>query len=71
MPTEEALGPRGGGYETRLTAYSNLEPAAGRKMVEAGLELAARMRPGAMPEPPKAPTFREPGSYGNVPPELD
>ncbi len=78
VPTEEALGPHGGGYETRLTSYSNLEPAAGRRMVEAGLELAAGMRPGIAPEPPRADAFHpddagigsHPWSYGDVPPEL-
>ncbi len=70
VPTEEALGPRGGGYETRLTAYSNLVPDAGPRMVRAALELARAMKPGAMPEAPPAPLFREPWSYGNVPPEL-
>lgn len=70
VPTEEALGPRGGGYETRLTSYSNLAPDAGTRMVRAAVELARRMKPGALPEPPKAPPFREPWSYGNVPPEL-
>lgn len=72
VPTEEALGPRGGGYETRLTSYSNLEPTAGRQMAEAGVELANQMTPGAAPEPDKAPAFKGGGwTYGNVPPELD
>jgi hypothetical protein len=71
VPTEEAFGPRGGGYETRLTSYSNLEPAAGRKIVEAGVALAREMKPGAVPEPPKAPPFKgQPWAYGNVAPEL-
>lgn len=71
VPTEEALGPGGGGYETRLTSYSNLEPAAGRKIVEAGLELAGQMKPGPVPQAPKAPPFRgQPWSYGNVEPEV-
>lgn len=71
VPTEEAFGPGGGGYETRLTSYSTLEPAAGRMIVEAGLEMTPQMTPGPIPEPPKAPVFRgQPWSYGNVPPEL-
>jgi hypothetical protein len=70
VPTEEALGPGGGGYETRLTSYSNLVPEAGRRMTELGLMLARRMQPAVVPTPPKAPPFKAPWSYGNVPPEL-
>ncbi len=70
VPTEEAFGEHGGGYETRLTSYSNLEITAGRQMVEAGLELARGMTPGKIPQRPKAAAFREPWSYGNVPPEV-
>ena len=78
VPTEEALSSHGGGYETRLTSYSNLGPTAGRQMVEAVLELAGQMKPGRLPEAPSAPSFKagEDGrgsgewSYGNVPPEM-
>jgi hypothetical protein len=70
VPTEEAMGERGGGYETRLTSYSNLEISAGPQMVRAALELARRLAPGRIPERPPAPAFKEPWSYGNVPPEL-
>ncbi|MCC6392219.1 MAG: hypothetical protein IT167_16585, partial [Bryobacterales bacterium] len=66
----EALGPRGGGYETRLTAYTNLAPDAGDQMVKAGVELARQLTPAPIPEPPKAPPFKAPWAYGNVPPEL-
>ncbi len=71
VPTEEAFGPHGGGYETRLTAYSNLEVAAGRRIVEAGLRLARSMAPGAVPEPAKAPPFTRGWDYGAVPPETE
>lgn len=83
VPTEEAFGPHGGGYETRLTSYSNLEVSAGRQMVEAGLELAGQMTPGKVPSPPKATPFStvsatgsggvgtHPWSYGDVPPQTD
>jgi hypothetical protein len=70
VPTEEAFGPNGGGYETRLTSYSNLEITAGRQIVEAAIELAGQLEPGPVPEPPKAPPFKAPWSYGNVPPEI-
>ncbi len=72
VPTEEALGPKGGGYETRLTSYSNLEPTAGRQIAEALIGLASHRQPGAVPLPPPLPKFEgQPWSYGRVPPELD
>lgn len=78
IPTEDALGKGGGGYETRLTSYSNAEPAAGRRMIETGVQLTDQLTPGAFPQRPKADAFQpdssgigpRPWSYGNVPPEL-
>jgi neutral ceramidase len=72
VPTEEALGRNGGGYETRLTSYSNLEPTAGRQMADALLELSAGLKPGPVPKPPALLEFRgKPWSYGNLPAQLD
>ena len=71
VPTEKAFEPSGGGYETRLTSYSNLKPRAGKKIVEAGVELANQMEPGSIPSLPKAPPFKgEPWEYGSVKPEV-
>jgi hypothetical protein len=72
VPTEDAFGPNGGGYETRLTSYSNLEITAGTQMRDAGIGLARQLKPGTVPEPPRRPAFQgEPWSYGNVPPERE
>lgn len=71
VPTEDAFGEHGGGYETRLTSYSNLEIAAGRRMVEAGVTLARSFTPAKPPQPAPAAAFKEPWSYGNVPPDLE
>ncbi len=71
VPTEEAFGVHGGGYETRLTSYSNLEVSAGRQFANTGIELANEMTPGKIPVPGPPLPFRAPWSYGNLPPELN
>lgn len=71
VPTVDAMGEHGGGYETRLTAYSNLEVNAGNKIVDALLDLADGMAPGIVPEPPKIDPVNATWSYGNVPPEVE
>jgi hypothetical protein len=70
VPTEEAFGPHGGGYETRLTSWTNLEPTAGTQIVQASLELARQMKPGDEPKPQRAPQGK-PWTYGNLPPERE
>jgi len=70
VPTEDAFAEGGGGYETRLTSYSNLEVTAGTQMRDAGLELAKQFKPGTAPVPPKPAPFARPWSYGDVKPEL-
>jgi len=70
VPTEEAFSPAGGGYETRLTSFSSLEVSAGRKIVEASIDLLKALTPASSPAAPAAPAFRAPWSYGDVPPEF-
>jgi hypothetical protein len=72
VPTEDAFGPEGGGYETRLTSYSNLEITAGNQMREAGIALARQLKPGTNPERPRRPTFTgKPWTYGDNRPERE
>ena len=71
VPTEKAFGSDGGGYETRLTLYSNLAVDAGGRITRAIAELARAMKPGSVPRPPQKGPFQGAWSYGNVPPERD
>ena len=56
-PDEEAWGEGGGGFETRLTDYANLEPTAGRQIADASLRLARSLTPGQVPRPEEGPPF--------------
>jgi neutral ceramidase len=82
VPTANVLGPHGGGYESRLTSYTNLEPTASAQIVTAGLDLVAQLHPAPAPSPekhtpftttPKNPDALGPNTwgYGDHPPELD
>ena len=72
VPTEEAFSPRGGGYETRLTSYSNLIPSAGNTIRDQLIELSRQLTPGPIPTAEPAPEFRgQPWTYGSLPPEID
>ena len=70
VPTEEAFGEHGGGYETRLTSYSNLEVTAGTLFRVHGIALAQSMKPAPLPKIPMAPPFQAGWTYGNVPPQV-
>ena len=70
VPTEDAFLPSGGGYETVLTAYSNLTVSAGRKIAETSIELARSLSPGAVPQVPQAERVGAPWSYGVLGPDL-
>ena len=70
VPTEEAFGEHGGGYETRLTSYSNLEITAGAQFRANGIALAQSMKPAPLPKTPLAPPFQAGWTYGNVPPQV-
>jgi hypothetical protein len=72
VPTEEALGPHGGGYETRLTSYSNLIPTAGKTIADECIALTKQLTPGQIPtRPPHSPFSGNGWSYGNLAPQTE
>lgn len=71
VPTTEAMGPEGGGYETRLTAYSNLIPKAGDQIRDKGIELANELKPDGVTEGLPSPPFTAGWTYGSNSPELE
>jgi hypothetical protein len=72
VPTEDALGKGGGGYETRLTSYSNLIPTAGTTIANECIALTRELKPEPLPtRPPHAPFSGKGWNYGNVPPQVE
>ncbi len=51
VPTSEAMGPNGGGYEPRLALSSKLVPEAGALIEDASVAVLKQLSPG--PEPPR------------------
>jgi hypothetical protein len=71
VPTLDAFSEiTGGGYETRLTSYSNLEITAGDQFRDAAVALARELKPAPLPQRPAAAPFKAPWSYGNTPPQV-
>ncbi len=72
VPTLEAFGSHGGGYETRLSSYSNLEITAGNTFAETAINLTRQFKPGPVPESPSIPKFTgATWRYGDNPPQID
>jgi hypothetical protein len=69
VPTEDAFAPTGGGYETVLSAYSNLEVAAGAKIAKTSIQLARRLKPGAVPQFTSVKKPGRPWEYGVLGPD--
>ncbi len=70
VPDEVAFGPGGGGYETRLTFYSNLEITAGRQFAATGLALARELAPDSPPAAPRIAVPGQPWPHGRVEPQV-
>lgn len=64
VPTAEALGPMGGGYEPRLAMSSKLVPEAGQMIEDASVELAETLTPGEIPPRPRVPQAGKPWGWG-------
>lgn len=71
IPDEESFNPSGGGYETILTSYSNLEPSAGRGIVETSLKIADIFKPCVVPGSKQISVSSPPWSYGILGPDLE
>lgn len=71
VPPAECFGPNGGGYETVLNSYSNMEVGAEQMIREASIRLAQSLTPGDAPRPAQIEQRKAEWNYGNMPPELD
>jgi len=64
VPTPEAMGPHGGGYEPRLALSSKLVPEAGQIIENASVELLHSLRPGEEPPRPRVSSAGRPWGMG-------
>jgi hypothetical protein len=66
VPTPEAMGPHGGGYEPRLAMSSKLVPEAGQMIEDASVELLNALTPGEEPPRPMVPQAGSPWGMGSA-----
>lgn len=71
IPEKKDFLPEGGGYETVLTSYSNLEIEAGEKIIKECLDLIKEFEPGKLPDYNKVDIPGKPWSYGVLGPDID
>ena len=71
VPSEDAFGESGGGYETVLTSYSNLEITAGTRIADACVRLARQLKPEAATQIPQVEPATQRWGYGARGPEVD
>lgn len=69
VPTLEAFGEHGGGYEQRLSSYTNLVPDAGPRMVREGTRLLKALQPTALTRREGGAKFTAAWDYGNIGPD--
>ena len=69
VPTMEAFGEQGGGYEQRLSSYTNLVPDAGPRMVRESIRLIQSLKPSEIAKRPAAAPFKAAWDYGSVAPD--
>lgn len=71
IPDKKAFLPSGGGYETVLTSYSNLEIDTGEKIIKESLDLIKEFIPGKLPITRRISVKPEPWDYGILGPDID
>lgn len=69
VPTAAAFAEGGGGYEQRLSSYTNLVPDAGDRMVREGVRLMKALSPQQVSKRAPAAPFKAAWDYGNVGPD--
>ncbi len=71
IPTRDAFAENGGGYEQRLTSYTNLVPDAGPRLVRKASQLLSQLKPIDPPVRVKTAKFTAPWDYGDKPADVE